>query len=137
MKRIASIGNLPKHLQAFAKELGGKLAKHTGTEFFESYSITEFEKSAVTLGYEIVPTIDSDTSRGFLVGFDVSEPSRISSGDYVATLKIYYVECTPSEVEQWTKKIKQHRLDQQADMMIRREKAQANMKLRNRLKILK
>lgn len=135
MKRILNKGNLPKHLQVLATELGGKLAKSDRTEFYEAKTITEFEKDAATTGYEIVPTIDNSTGRGFLVGFAVSAPERVVTLLDYSALTIYYVECTDKEVEEWTKKIQQHRKDQEADMRRRREKSQAKNKEKNPLKI--
>lgn len=136
MRRIIHKGNLPKHLQVLAKELGGRLSSQTETRFYEASSISEFEKGAVDIGYEIIPTVDTETGRGFLVGFDVSTPQRIATLLNYASLQIYYIECSPQEVEEWTKKIKSHREDQQDDMRMRRERARA-IHSKNPLKIIR
>jgi hypothetical protein len=133
-KKIESQGNLPRHLKVLAKQLGGTYSK-SYSEFFETSSIAEFEKSAYEIGYEIVPTIDTESGRGFLVGFSVSDPKRVSTFDSYVKLDIYFVACSSKEVEEWTKRIKKHRLAQEKDMQRRRTKAQMKLS-KSTLKIL-
>ena len=137
MKRILTIGNLPKHMQVMAKETGGRLSKVAQTQFFEANSISEFEKKAVEIGYEIVPTIDGSTNRGFLVGFDVTEPKRVATLVDYSQLMMYFVECSEKEVIAWTDRIKNDRRLQEADMRKRREKSQASKMANYPLKIIK
>lgn len=135
MKRILNKGNMPKHLQVLATQMGGKLSNVAGTEFYEAKTIAEFEKNASEIGYEIVPTVDTSTDRGFLVGFSVSSPERIATLLDYSSLKIYYVECSAKEIEEWTRKIQQHRRDQEEDMRQRRTTSQESKKRKNPLKI--
>ena len=138
MRRITHKGNLPNHLKVLATQLGGRLKSVADTEFYEANSITEFENRAQELGYEIVPTVDTSTGRGFLVGFDVKAPEKVATLLDYSSLQIYFRECSASEIEAWTKKIKEHRNDQQFDMRERREKAQAKLASRKKdLRILK
>lgn len=134
MRKIENKGNLPNHLQAFARELGGQLANAPNTEFYEMSSVSEFESKASEVGYEIVPTIDSETGRGFLVGFDVTEPQRITTLVDYSTLKIYFKECSDADINQWIEKIKKHRDMQQVAMFERREHIKLNRKARRALK---
>lgn len=134
MKRIENIGNLPNHMQAFAKQLEGQLSNAPSTEFYEMESVAEFESKAVDIGYEIVPTIDASTGRGFLVGFDVTEPQRIATLVDYSTLKLYFKECSDSEIKQWIAKMKEHRDTQQAEMFRRRESVNLNRAQRRALK---
>lgn len=134
-RKIENEGNLPKHLRIFAKQLGGRYSK-SYSEFFEMRSIAEFEKNAYEIGYEIVPTIDTESGRGFLVGFSVSDPKRVSTFDSYVKLDIYFVACSSGEVEAWTKKIREHRRAQEEDMQRRRAMAQTKL-AKNPLRILK
>lgn len=120
MKKIENKGNLPPHIQIFCKVLQGRLAGMPDTEFWEASSIAEFEKQAVEIGYEIVPTIDKSTDRAYLVGFDVSEPSIIAITAYYQ-MKMYFIEITPEQLRKWEKRMKQDRIDQQIDMRNRQE----------------
>lgn len=124
MKKIDNIGNLPRHMVAFAKSLGGTFSEVPSTEFYEMSSIDEFEKNATEVGYEIVPTVDTSTGRGFLVGFDITEPKRIVTLHSYCQMKIYFVSCTDTDIKSWTRKILSHRDDQQRDMRSRRDTAQ-------------
>jgi len=134
MKRIENIGNLPNHLQAFAKQLGGQFSNAPSTDFYEMESVAEFESKAVEIGYEIVPTIDTTTGRGFLVGFDVTEPQRIATLVNYSTLKLYFKECSDIEIKQWVAKMKEHRDAQQAEMYARRSNLKLNRKQRRSIK---
>lgn len=134
MKRIETEGNLPPHLRAFAKQLGGQLS-NASTEFYEAESVSEFELKATEIGYEIVPTIDGSTGRGYLVGFDVTEPQRIATLVDYSTLKLYFKECSDTEIKQWIEKMKEHRDAQQADMFRRRGNTQLNRQQRRALKL--
>lgn len=136
MRRVTGKGNLPRHLQVLATELGGRLSSQVATEFYEMKTVAEFEKNAVEVGYEIVPTIDGSTGRGFLVGFGVSEPKKVATLLEYAQMKIYFVECSPGEIEEWTRKIQAHRRAQEADMRRRRESAQREKQKTNPLRIL-
>ena len=124
MKRILTIGNLPKHMQVMAKETGGRLSKVAQTQFFEANSISEFEKKAVEIGY-------------VLVGFDVTEPKRVATLVDYSQLMMYFVECSEKEVIAWTDRIKNDRRLQEADMRKRREKSQASKMANYPLKIIK
>lgn len=124
MKEITNVGNLPRHLQAFAKELGGAFAGVAGTEFYEMNSVDEYEKKAMEVGYECIPTVDQSTGRGYLVGFEATEPKRIVTLQNYSQLKIYFVECTEQQVTEWTEKIQEHRELQQEDMFERRNRAE-------------
>jgi hypothetical protein len=134
MRQIDNVGNLPAHLQAFARQLGGQLSKAASTEFYEMSSVSEFEKNASEIGYEIVPTVDTTTGRGFLVGFDVTEPQRIATLVDYSTLKIYYIECSDETIKEWIAKIKKHRDMQQAAMYERQEGIRLNRAQRRALK---
>lgn len=136
-EKIENKGNLPNHLQVFAKALEGHLSVGEDTEFYEYKTIREFEKDAHmdNEGFEIIPTIDTSTDRGFLVGFSVAEPKKIVTMTSYAKLTIYFVEATSQEVEQWTTRIIQDRLNQQEDMYNRRAKTQDKMRRRNPLTI--
>lgn len=136
MKRIRNKGNLPNHLQVLANQLGGRLSGASDTEFYEANSIKEFESKASEIGYEIIPTIDTSTGKGFLVGFDVSAPEKIATLLDYSTLKIYFVSGTDKDIESWTKKIRQHRLDQQEDMRRRQEEARIKHS-KNKLNVIK
>lgn len=122
MRKIDFKGNLPPHIAIFAKQLGGIYSQVKGTEFWEASSINEFEKKASEIGYEIIPTIDGSTDRGFLVGFD-SEDSQIVApgGEQYSKLKMYFIEITPEELKSWDRKIRSHREQQQNDMRDRQE----------------
>jgi len=132
MKRITNIGNLPNHLQLFAKQLGGVLSE-CDTEFYEINYINEFEKKAVEIGYEIVPAVDTSTGRGFLTGFSAEEPKDIITLVSYVKLKIYFVECTRQEIEEWTLKIREHRDMQQDNSIERRIKNQKEKNKKNPL----
>lgn len=123
MKRIDNIGNLPKPLQIFARALGGIMSGTQLEEFYEMSNVSEFEKKAIELEYEITkPAVDEKTDRGYLVGFSVDEPKNIVTMTSYATLKIYFVEATASEVREWTRKINSHRELQEEDMRLRQGK---------------
>ncbi len=134
MNKIENVGNLPNHMQAFAKQLEGNLSSAPSTEFYEMSSVQEFESKAVEIGYEIVPTVDTSTGRGFLVGFDVTEPKRIATLVDYSTLKIYFKECSDVEIKEWITKMKRHRDEQQAEMFKKREAIALNRAARRALK---
>ena len=122
MNQINFKGNLPSHMQLFAKELGGIFSQAEDTEFWEASTIDELEKNASEIGYEIVPTIDGSTDRAYLVGFDAEDSILIGpDGDSYSRLKMYFVEITPEELKAWDKKIKAHRNAQIQDMRVRKE----------------
>jgi len=135
MNKILNVGNLPKHLQIFLKEIGGQLSEITTTEIFEMSSIDEFEKGAAGLldkdiSYEIVPPmVDTSTDRGFLVGFEISEPKCIVTLQSYSKLSIYFIECTSEQVKSWTKKIIQHRKQQEEEMRTRKKPTTIDTKL--------
>lgn len=129
MKQIFTKGNMPSPIAAFARQLQGNLIGQKETEFWEASSITEFEKNASEIGYEIVPAMDMSTSRGYLVGFSVDESPIVGVGQSYAQLKMYFIELSLSDFNAWTKKIKQHRLDQELDASIRKEQNSATKKL--------
>lgn len=131
MKKIEHKGNLPKHLRMFAKQLGGVYDSVAGTEFYECTNISEFESAAAgklkeNVSFEIAPpTVDTSTGRGFLVGFEVSDPQHVDTlHDYVQ-LKIYYVEASETDVTSWTERIQRDRSAFERDMRERRKRAQA------------
>jgi len=122
MKKIEFKGNLPTHIQLFAKELGGIFNKVQDTEFWEASSIDEFEKNASEIGYEIIPTVDGATDRGYLVGFDAQDSEIVGSdGDSYSKLTMHFIEITPEELKAWDRKMKAHREDQLIDMRAREE----------------
>lgn len=122
MKRVYTSGNMPTHVAAFARQLQGKLAGQKETEFWEMSSIDEFEKKASEVGYEIIPAMDMKFDRAYLVGFDVEESTIVGiGGEQYAQLKMYFVECSSKEFEEWVKKIKYHRDLQQEDYYLRNE----------------
>ena len=123
MKRVYHQGNLPAHVQAFCVQLQGDMAGQKETEFWEASSITEFEKNASEIGYEIVPAMDMATKRAYLVGFAVEDSVIVSTSASYAQLKMYFIEVTEAEFSAWVKKIKGHREDQELDAAIRREKS--------------
>lgn len=127
MKRVEHKGNMPNHVAVFAKQLSGQFAGNKETEFWEMSSVDEFEKNASDIGYEIIPAMDMETNRGFLVGFDVEE-SEITSlgGQNYVQLKMFYVECTEEEFKAWNRKIKLHRDQQQDDYFKRLAKKPIN-----------
>lgn len=134
MKQVHFKGNLPSHMQLFAKQLGGVFSQVGDTEFWEAQSIAEFEKGAAEIGYEIVPTIDGSTDRAFLVGFDAEDSVIVGSdGDSYSKLRIYFIEITPEELKAWDKKIKAHRAAQEADMRAREELSRQAHKKRKKL----
>jgi len=122
MKQIYNKGNLPGHVAAFAKQLTGVWSGQKETEFWEASSITEFEKNASEIGYEIVPALDGATNRGYLVGFAVEESKLVSLGNDYAQLKMYFIEVSLADFNAWVKKIKLHREEQQIDMAFRKGK---------------
>lgn len=129
MKRVHKAGNMPSQIAAFAKQLTGVFSGMKETEFWEMSSISEFEKNASEVGYEIVPTADMSTGRAYLAGFDVEDSEVITAGGVsYAQLKMYFIEVTPQELAQWTKKIKEHRDMQQDDYFIRKELKEGNPK---------
>jgi len=116
MKRINNKGNMIPAVQFFAKQLVGTFAGQKETEFWEASSITEFEKKAVEIGYEIYPTLDNETGRGYLVGFDAEDSEILGpGGQSYSQLKMYFIEISEEELRSWTKKIKHHRQLQQQD----------------------
>jgi hypothetical protein len=123
MKKIITKGNMPTPVQAFARQLTGVFAGQKETEFWEASSITEFEKNASEIGYEIVPAMDNSTGRGYLVGFSVEDSKIIRTNGTYAQLKMYFIEVSTGDFNAWVKKIKQHRDEQQLDMRIRQGKA--------------
>jgi hypothetical protein len=120
MKKIDNIGNLPKNVGAFAVQLKGVLIGQKETEFWEAANITEFEKQASEIGYEIVPAMDMATGRGYLVGFDVEESPIKGINQSYAQLKMYFIEVSLAEFTSWVKKIKEYRADQELDSAIRK-----------------
>jgi hypothetical protein len=121
MKKIYNKGNLPSHVNAFAQQLTGIFSGQKETEFWEASSITEFEKNASEVGYEIVPAMDMATNRAYLVGFEVTDSEIVSVGESYSQLKMYFIEVTTAEFKAWVKKIKTHREEQQLDAELRRE----------------
>ncbi len=122
MKKLNFKGNLPGPIAAFAVKLGGTFSKVKDTEFWEAFNIKEFEKNASEIGYEIIPTIDGVTKRGYLVGFDAEDSVIVGTdGDSYSRLKMYFVEVTSKELKLWDKKIRRHRKAQENDMRIRQE----------------
>ncbi|MCK9428992.1 MAG: hypothetical protein M0R17_03140 [Candidatus Omnitrophica bacterium] len=113
---------MPNILKIFAQELKGKLSGNKETEFWEASSISEFEKNASEIGYEIVPTMDASTDRCFLVGFNAEESPIVGVNQFYAQLKMYFIEVTVEQFNSWVAKIKQHRLDQEQDAFLRRSK---------------
>lgn len=123
MKKISFKGNMPKPVQLFATQLTGIFSGQKETEFWEASSISEFEKNASEIGYEIVPTLDSSTGRGFLVGFEVEDSKIVGrDGQSYNQLKMYFIEVTEEQLNYWTKKIKLHRDLQQQDYFDRQKK---------------
>ena len=120
MKQILNKGNLPANVSAFARQLTGVMIGQKETEFWEASSITEFEKNASEIGYEIVPAMDMSTGRGYLVGFDVVESPIQGINQSYAQLKMYFIEVNSAEFSIWVKKIKEHRADQELDHAIRK-----------------
>lgn len=122
MRKIEHKGNMPDVIGAFAFKLGGIYSNVKETEFWEASSISEFEKSASEIGYEIIPAIDGSTKRAFLVGFDAEDSVIVSTdGQQYSQLKMYFIEVSTEEFNTWDKKIKSHREDQLNDMSRRRE----------------
>jgi len=121
MKKIDNVGNLPKHLTVLAKNLGQytDLAK---TDFYEMSSEDELVKNAVEVGYEVIPTIDMSTGRGFLVGFDAKETSLILNTAYF-NLDIYFYEMDSDGIKRWDTRIRKDRNDQQIEMNERHDRA--------------
>lgn len=128
MKKIEHKGNLPPHVALFAKQLTGIFSGQKETEFWEASSITEFEKGASEIGYEIVPAMDMVTERGYLVGFDVTDPEIITIEDQYTQIKMYFIEVSLSEFNAWVKKIKAHRDEQQLDAALRKEQSESTKK---------
>jgi hypothetical protein len=128
MKRIQNRGNLPNHMQVFARQLTGIFTSEKETEFWEASNITEFEKNASEIGYEIIPAMDMSTNRGFLVGFDVTDSNIVSVGESYVQLKMYFVEVSGSEFKAWVKKINEHRALQQMDAALRKEQKDSTKK---------
>lgn len=128
MNKIEHKGNLPPHISLFAKQLTGIFSGQKETEFWECTSITEFEKNASEIGYEIVPAMDMVTERAYLVGFDVTDPEIITIEDQYTQIKMYFIEVTVSEFNAWVKKIKAHRADQQLDAALRKEQTESTRK---------
>lgn len=122
MKKIDHKGNLPKILQHFAVQLSTEFSGEKETEFWECSSVSEFEKNAEELEYEIVPTMDMATDRGYLVGFSAEEPKEIKTLKNYMQLKMYFIELDSSEFNSWVKKIKHHRELQEQDAFLRRQK---------------
>ena len=120
MKKLDHKGNMPNHIQYFAQQLQGKLIGQKETEFWEASSITEFEKNASEIGYEIVPAMDMATGRAYLVGFDVEESPIQGINQSYAQLKMYFIEVSAADFSAWVKKIKEHRADQELDSAIRK-----------------
>jgi len=129
MKKIENKGNLPKHLQLFATASQGIFSGLAQTEFYEMSSISEFERTASgqanpDIKFEIFPTIDTSTNRGFLIGFDASTPETIATLTQYSYLKIYFVETASSEINIWIEKIKRHRDEQMEEAKARKKRFQ-------------
>ena len=124
MRRVYQSGNMPNHVAAFAQQLTGMMSGQKETEFWEAANLEEFEKNASEIGYEIIPALDNETKRAYLVGFDVETDNNIylADGSLYAQLKMYFIELTTSQFKQWVAKIKEHRELQQEDYFIRKEK---------------
>lgn len=131
MKRIYFRGSLPNPLQLFAKQIG--TLDIPDTEFWEMSSIEELEKKAVEIGYEIVPTKDMETERGYLVGLDAEEPKLIIGRNSAVKLKLYFIELEQAEFDQWVRKIKTHREQQLKDMQRRRTKIEKQRKKKSEI----
>lgn len=141
MRKIENIGNLPGHLQLFAKKFSGMYGA-TDTEFYEFNSVDEFEKAArgdleEGTKFEITPAVDMKNDRTFLVGFDVSEPKRIVTLDFYASLKIFFIELSPEEFKKWAERITRDRQLQQQEMFDRRERIKRSRELREKLGVRK
>ena len=121
MKQVFNRGNLPAHVAAFAQQLTGVHAGQKETEFWEAANITEFEKNASDIGYEIVPAMDMSTKRGYLVGFEAVDSEIVSITESYTQLKMYFIEVNESEFKEWVKKIKEHREAQQLDAALRKQ----------------
>ena len=128
MKRVYNKGNLPTHVAAFAQQLTGVFNGQKETEFWEASSITEFEKNASEIGYEIVPAMDMATGRGYLVGFEAVDSEVVSITESYTQLKMYFIEVAGAEFSQWVKKIKGHREEQQLDSALRKEQSETTKK---------
>jgi hypothetical protein len=131
MKKILNRGNLPRHLQLFAKQTEGVLTNVAQTEFYEINNIDEFERTAAGLAdpdirFEIFPTIDNSTDRAFLVGFEASSPEHIATMVDYAYLQIYFYEASKVEIQIWIDKIKLHREQQMQEMRARKLRIQAS-----------
>ena len=131
MTSIETKEDLPSHIQIFAKVMQGQLEDMPSTKFYEAESVDDFERSAHEIGYEIVPTLDQSTGRGFLVGFSTTEPKLIVTGLTGIGLNMYFIEVDETQFNAWTDKIKDHRDQQEQDMLRRRAVAQE--KLRSKL----
>lgn len=127
MRKLEHKGNMPNHIAAFAKQLQGSLAGQKETEFWEASSISEFEKNASEIGYEIVPAMDMSTGRAYLVGFDVEESPIQGINQSYAQLKMYFIEVSAPEFSSWVRKIKEHRADQELDHAIRKGTANPSL----------
>ena len=128
MKRIYHKGGMPTPVAAFAVQLKGKFCGQKETEFWEASSISEFEKKASEIGYEIVPAMDMSTNRGYLVGFDVVDSPIVGLNESYAQLKMYFIELDNVSFNAWVNKIKQHRIDQQIDADLRKQTNNLNRK---------
>lgn len=122
MNKIEHKGNLPSVLSHFAVKLSTEFSGEKETEFWECSSISEFEKNAEEVGYEITPTMDMSTGRGYLVGFAAEEPKEIKTLKNYMQLKMYFIELDSTEFNSWVNKIKHHRELQQQDAYLRRQK---------------
>ena len=122
MKPIKNIGNLPKHLGIFAKTIGGV----DGAEFYECSNAKELEGLAKDKKCELTCTLDPNTDRGFLVGFDVKEDaSLIIAGASIHTMVIYFTELKGSDFKRYQKMLDKHRTLQEDAMRKRQAKAAA------------
>jgi len=127
MQKIENVGNLPNHLQIFARAAKGQFSGLGDTEFYEMANITEFEHAACgkldpNVAFEIIPTVDMETGRGFLVGFEAEEPKSIVTLTSYVKLKLYFIACTDEEIKKWTIRIEGDRLAQQQEMFNRQER---------------
>lgn len=122
MEQIKTKDNLPPAVKAFCKELTGVLSGQKETEFWEASSIDEFEKNASDIGYEIVPSLDIEHNRAYLVGFSVEESEILTFNNQYMQMKMYFIEITPQEFKDWNDKIKFHRELQQRDYFERKDK---------------
>ena len=123
MKKIESVGNLPKALQILAGQVKG-----AETKFYEGSNAQEILDVAKRGDCEELSCVlDPSTSRGFLVGFafeDVENTVIIAPGkDTAVNMIIYFVELEGGDFNRYSKMLQKHRQQQQDAMLKRRSKS--------------